>query len=296
MQSSRYILEPYSGRNSRHSCPHCGKTKEFTRYVDTRTGEQLPDHVGRCNRVDKCAYHYTPKQYFSDNGLKPEKEKVYIPESRSPRSVSYIHNKTFIASLTKYDENNLVKYLNLLFDAETVNHLINIYKIGTSRRYNGGTTIFWQIDTLDRLRTGKLIKYNENGHRIKGKNNWVHSVLNIDKFVLKQCLFGEHLLKYSPGQKVGIVESEKTAIILQAKVPELVWLATGGADGLNIDKVKPLQGRDVMLFPDASENGRIFQKWKSKADQFGFGISDYLEQYANDEQKSNGVDIADFLM
>ncbi|RLD44050.1 MAG: hypothetical protein DRI89_03770 [Bacteroidetes bacterium] len=198
--------------------------------------------------------------------------------------------------MTKYDENNLVKYLNLLFDAETVNHLINIYKIGTSRRYNGGTTIFWQIDTLDRLRTGKLIKYNENGHRIKGKNNWVHSVLNIDKFVLKQCLFGEHLLKYSPGQKVGIVESEKTAIILQAKVPELVWLATGGADGLNVDKVKPLQGRDVMLFPDASENGRIFQKWKSKADQFGFGISDYLEQYANDEQKSNGVDIADFLM
>ena len=25
------------------------------------------DRVGKCNRLDKCGYHYTPHQYFEDN-------------------------------------------------------------------------------------------------------------------------------------------------------------------------------------------------------------------------------------
>ena len=25
------------------------------------------DRVGKCNRLDKCGYHYTPRQYFEDN-------------------------------------------------------------------------------------------------------------------------------------------------------------------------------------------------------------------------------------
>ena len=26
--------------------------------------------VGKCNRLDKCGYHYTPHQYFTDNPWK----------------------------------------------------------------------------------------------------------------------------------------------------------------------------------------------------------------------------------
>lgn len=296
MFNIRYILESYNGRKSRYTCPSCTKPHEFTRYIDTRTGERLPKHIGRCNRIDKCGYHYTPKQYFADNGIKSKEVYHKTQQAQSPKPTSYIDSRTFNASLKGYNENNLIKYLDTLLDINTVDNLINIYKIGTSRRYNGSTTVFWQIDASNRIRTGKLIKYDENGHRIKGKNNWVHSVLNIEYFNLKQCFFGEHLLKHSMGSKVGIVESEKTAIILQAKIPDLIWLASGGADGINPDKVKSLKGRDVILFPDASEESRIFQKWKQKAEQFGFEVSDYLEQYTNDKQKLKGVDIADFLM
>jgi hypothetical protein len=126
-------------------------------------------------------------------------------------------------------------------------------------------------------------------------NNWVHSILNLEHFVLKQCFYGEHLLQHAPSAKVGIVESEKTATIMQAKLPELVWLASGGADGINPEKVKALKGREVILFPDASEGGRMFRKWEQKAKQFGFEISDYLERNTTELQKEKGVDIGDFV-
>ena len=55
----------------------------FTRYIDTETNQYIADDVGKCNRLDKCGYHYTPKQYFSDNSW------------REPvRSVSHIGKKT----------------------------------------------------------------------------------------------------------------------------------------------------------------------------------------------------------
>lgn len=297
MNNNRFVLEQYHGMNSRYTCPKCGKPHEFSRYIDTETGEMLAEHIGKCNRIDKCGYHYTPKQYFADTGTKPEN--ITPPPYKQPtreRHVSYIDTKTFNDSLKGYDTNNLIKYLDSLFDAETVVHLINIYKIGTSSRYGGGTTVFWQIDYNDKIRAGKLIKYATNGHRVHGKQNWTHAILNIDNFNLKQCLFGEHILKHTPDAVVAIVESEKTAIIACAFMPQYVWLATGGAENLNEDKVKVLRGRKVILFPDASKEGKIYKKWKAKAEKFNFKISDLLEREAIAEQKEAGVDIADFLI
>jgi len=68
MSEHRYILEKYTGRNSRFECPECGEFAQFAKYIDTETGEQLGNNVGRCNRVDKCGYHKLPpfetKCYF----------------------------------------------------------------------------------------------------------------------------------------------------------------------------------------------------------------------------------------
>jgi len=199
-------------RNSRYPCPRCKKPHQFSRYIDTETGEVLADDVGRCNRIDKCGYHYTPKQYFADKGIKPASVPHKPQKQTQIRPVSNIDNEIFRQSLKGYDSNYLIKYLHSIFDTNTVDLLINLYKIGTSSRYGGGTTVFWQIDNNDKVRAGKLIKYAENGHRVHGKNNWVHSVLKLDNFNLKQCLFGEHILKHAPDATVCIVESEKTAI------------------------------------------------------------------------------------
>ena len=315
MNKYQYTLQPYTGRNSRYTCPACKKPYQFSKYVSTETGEVLDDEVGKCNRVDKCGYHFTPKQYFQQNlslpshgdsgVILPNWGDVRLRRTEGSNSLpeilskaiepSYISHSIFKASLKEYNNNNLLKFLYSILSTEQVDQAINTYNIGTSSRYNGGTTIFWQIDCNNKVRTGKLIKYDNNGHRIKNHNNWVHSVLNINNFNLKQCLFGEHLLSQFPGKTIGIVESEKTAIIASVFLPDLLWLATGGVENLNKEKVIPLRGRNVILFPDASKDGSIYLKWKEKGNKFGFQTSDYLEQYTNEEQKAKGVDVADFL-
>ena len=67
MSLFRYQLEQYKGMTTKHRCPACEHEKKFTRYVNIETNEYLSDKVGRCDRSDKCGYHYTPKQFFSDN-------------------------------------------------------------------------------------------------------------------------------------------------------------------------------------------------------------------------------------
>jgi hypothetical protein len=64
MNEYRYILDT-SPRKYR--CPGCGK-KRFVRYVDTATGELLPEQYGRCDREANCGHHEPPpletKCYF----------------------------------------------------------------------------------------------------------------------------------------------------------------------------------------------------------------------------------------
>jgi hypothetical protein len=73
MSNYRYQLERYRGRGSRYTCPQCHRKGVFTRYVDTHNNNiYISDNVGKCNRLDKCGYHYTPKQYFTDNPWKSD--------------------------------------------------------------------------------------------------------------------------------------------------------------------------------------------------------------------------------
>ena len=73
MSDYRYQLERYRGRGTRYVCPQCGRKYSFTRYIDTHNNnEYVNERVGKCNRLDKCGYHYTPKQYYTDNPWKRE--------------------------------------------------------------------------------------------------------------------------------------------------------------------------------------------------------------------------------
>ena len=298
MSLYKYELEPWDGKDSRHTCPNCRSPHEFSRYIDTDTGDILSLDVGKCNRENKCGYHYPPKQYFADNGIKPNpKGRHLIKPLQQSRPIDYIEDTVLINSLTKYDENSFLKYLHIILKNPTlVEQLAHVYKIGTSSQYGIGTTIFWQVDSEGKVRTGKLIKFDETGHRMKNCIGWVHSASHLENFNLKQCLFGEHLLKEDLDSPVGIVESEKTAVIMCAEEPSILWLACGGAEGLSYDKVKLLRGRNVTLFPDASIEGKTFNKWKHKAKEFGFELDNFLENHVSEEQKEEGVDLADLIV
>lgn len=303
----RYILERYKGKSTRYKCPHCGanRSKTFVRYIDTYTGKQIADEVGKCDRQDNCGYHYTPYQYFKEHGITPDdtpppKEEVI----EKPVPVSYIPNEVFKQSLTGYDSNSFIKYLSTLFDADTVSRLKASYFLGSTIRKQGGV-IFWQVDADGNIRTGKIMYFNPvTGKRLKEPNalGWVHAQkydaehYAFPDFNLQQCFFGEHLLKNDKEKKVAIVESEKTAVIASAYMPEFIWLAAGGIHGLNDDKFRILQHRNVILFPDINAYDYWVKKAKKLSRHARIVVSDYLENNANDEQRKEGLDIADFLV
>lgn len=306
MNEYRYTLEPYKGMNTRYHCPECQQSnKTFSRYIDSETGEHIHPTVGKCDRESNCGYHYKPKQYFQDNNIvidttqpKAYKQKIVTPPQKP---VSYIPVDVFKTSLnaTAYEANHFVKYLITLFGVEVASELVSSYFIATSKHWNGAT-VFWQVDTQRKVRTGKIMLYSPTkGKRIKEPYNhihWAHSLFKTNEFELRQCLFGEHLITFDLFKPIAIVESEKTAIIASVYLPQFIWVAVGSLTNLSAEKCSILKGRSVTLFPDL--NG--FDKWNKKAKELShianFTVSNLLERKATDAEKKQGLDLADYLI
>lgn len=66
MSEYRFHLQKYRP-GSKTVCPKCGRKSCFTRYVDGNVQITFPNHVGKCDHINSCGYHYTPKEYFQDN-------------------------------------------------------------------------------------------------------------------------------------------------------------------------------------------------------------------------------------
>jgi len=315
VKNHRYILEPYKGMKTRYICPICNRSnKTFVRYIDSVTGNYINPSVGRCNREINCGYHYTPKQFFHDNNItiayvspkSPTNQKAISPSKK--KRISFIPVEVFKKSLLIKKNvlqvaktNHFIKYLIHLFGEEKASQLNTSYFIGTSKCWNGAT-VFWQIDISGKVRTGKIMLYNSiSGKRVKkpfSHINWVHTASKLNDFELKQCLFGEHLLQ-DKTKPVAIVESEKTAVIASAYLPEFIWLAAGSLSNLTLEKCNVLKGRVVILFPDL----KCYEEWSKKAIDLSkqiiggkFFVSDLLERKANDKDKAKGFDLADYLV
>jgi len=307
----QYSLETYKGMNTLYICPECkDKRKTFVRYIDTNTGKYLHPSVGRCNREDKCGYHYPPKQFFQENNTSfdSSQPKMYKqkPVTTVIKPVSFISDEIFKSTLKAYETNIFVKILIDIFGVEIASELVSRYFIGTSKHWNGAT-IFWEIDTCGKVRTGKIMLFDRMTQKRVSKPydhiHWVHRFLKPPKFEYQQCLFGEHLLK-EQFKPVAIVESEKTAVIASAYLPQFIWVAVGGLMELNARKCGILKGRDVILFPDLSKPPKgkttAFEKWSRKAQELSyianFKVSDLLERKASEAAREQGLDIADYLI
>ncbi len=314
MNHYRYILEPYKGVNSRYPCPVCGKPRIFTRYIDTDTGQHLPEKYGRCERLNNCGYSLDPYKDGYSKAIWATEQQLqgtyYNPalKGTSPRDISFVETRIFQKSLFRYDRNNFFRYLCDLFHQETATNLMHRFDIGSSRHWDGAT-VFWQVDTNGQVRTGKVMLYAvDTGKRAKvvlpdgSKKSlitWVHSILKLTDFNLHQCLFGLQQLKASPNNiPVAVVESEKTAIIATVYLPGFIWLACGSLTNLTKEKLEPLQGRKIALFPDLG----AYERWQARAREIQrafsctITVSDLLEKRASEVDKVNGLDLADYLV
>ena len=264
-----------------------------------RKREESPPFKGGSGRVSitKCllpSLHSKPKMNFIPN--------EYLTKCRS-------NNSSFVQSLVSAG----------ILTPEQAACAADIYHLGAMK---DGSVIYWQIDTEGRIRDGKVMQYGADCHRLKDRGaQWMGWLMRYrlkgadGKFLLPQewqatqCLFGLHLMKEkgegknekSSPSRVMIVEAEKTAVILSQRRPDCVWLASGGEGQLSLDKLAPLIGKKVTLFPDTDPDGKTFQNWQHIANEarrqlgLDISVSDLLEKYATPEQKERKIDIADFL-
>ena len=261
----------YPGKQC-YTCFACGVKGDVVKLLKEHEGMNFPDAIRWLGKrynilVDDVPLDYTPP-----------------PPRPKPKPKDMLELPMIMVEHTQQlDNDTLVCWLRSLpFDCvqkARIDKVLADYHIGHSKQ---GMTIFWQIDEQQRVRTGKMMRYRPDGHRDKeakyGKD-WIHAALFRDKRhpeydeekqVMKQCLFGLHLLdKYKErdtAQDVCIVESEKTAIIMAIAYgnhAKQVWMACGGIENINRDKLAPIiaKGRRIVLYPDRDG----IEKWTQKA-------------------------------
>ena len=318
-----------SSKRGKYTCPDCGYKGKFSRYYDTEGDYTFPDYVGRCDRENSCAYHYPPKQFFKDNPEEcnvafgmylecknmysadnhcnsdkelQELEKFYTDyeflydEIRQRVSFDCFDKKFMTATMKKYEINSFIKALHLIFNDKQIKNIINRYNLGTTK--NGGV-VFWQIDTSEKVRYGKVMYFKDDLHRDKSKQPiGVHYLIGRRDIKYRQCFFGEHLLKLSENKdkEIAIVESEKTACICSEVYTDYVWLATGGSNGIkwrNKNVWDAVQGRKVILCPDVDKH----KDWSEKAKLFqSFGINVLVYEELAKKYPGTQNDIADIVI
>ncbi len=338
-QPHRYSLEKGS---KKHHCPDCNK-RTFVLYIDTETGDYLPEQYGRCDRESKCSYHLNPyldgyaKAIWEQeqgnrselpNNWKPQRKKA-IPQP-TPEPVFFDFD-TFKQTLQpeRYEKNTFIQNLfyrvQFPFEVDEVTKVIQLYRLGTvANGYRAGANTFPFIDIKGNVRAVQVKQFDEQNHttgtdflhsiieKHHTRNNkplpeWLEAYTKQDKRI--SCLFGEHLLSKYHSNPVALVEAPKTAVYgtLYFGLPEtpesLIWLAVYNKSSFSFDKLKVLQGRFVYVFPDLSKDGSTFKEWEAKAKEYEnrlpgtrFIFSDLLEQLAPERDKSEGNDLADYLI
>jgi len=290
MKKYKYTLDPSSRK---FICPNCTK-KRFVKYVDA-VGNYLTSEFGRCDRINECAYFKKP----NDGDFNSE---ILVPIPTVPsKPPSFIKREVYEASMSAYERNSFFIYLTKVYDQKQIDYAFRKYNIGTANIWNG-SSIFWQKDRNGRFRSGKVMKFDPNtGRRVTNPRaliTWVHTLLKLRNFNLKQVLFGIHLVDDMPAEGViCIVESEKTAVVCSIECPEFTWIATGSIQLFKTETIRQLKHKKIIVFPDTDAH----ELWKEKADEISnalntaIHVSDFLINTYIDHNIRKGFDLADMF-
>ncbi|OYX85129.1 MAG: hypothetical protein B7Y83_05920 [Flavobacteriales bacterium 32-34-25] len=281
MKQYKYTLDK---SNKKFICPDCNK-RTLVLFIETETGNYLTDEFGRCDRESSCGYFRKPETEYTNTFKVIDK-----PKPKSSFHTLEILEETFINASSNY----FIHFLKTIFSNDEVKKAVFNYFIGTWEQWKG-TTVFWQIDQQEGIHHGKVMLYNPaTGKRVKNKEaksiiSSVRSLAKLDGFILEQCLFGLHLVNEST-KVIGLVEAEKTAVIMSIFKPNYVWLATGSKNGFKYEFMKPIKDFKVVAFPDKSE----YNDWLNKAIELnGFGFKISVNDWLENTDYSNGTDLAD---
>ena len=290
-------------------------SKLSSRYNEAENNRKFTNALHTNNKVGIASFIYMCRQYGIDTNRFYIKDTVdyaqpiATPVNHRQRNVTplAIQREYVARSLDRNLHSDFVSYLKLLVaDVDRIVDMVNAYQLGVTK---DGHVIYWYIDKEGIARMGKVMAYKPDGHR-----NKFYTPLSIPKelskrgelstdYAIKQTLFGEHLLNLSTceGKTIGIVESEKSAVICSLCVPDLLWMATGSKGNLQEERLSAIKERLAILFPDTDTDGKTYSEWQSRASELnakGWHLQacDYLERVATAEQRKDKIDIADLLI
>lgn len=226
-------------------CHSCGKSNlPPSLYKDEKGEEYMWNDVNSCiEPIVSRLYYKNVVQAYHKNVIK-----CNTSAEKCITTMKYIPKDLVLQFLNHKPENNLLQYLRNTYSNESVDIIKKMYYIGSSK---DGGTIFWSIKKNGLVQKAKILYYKKDGKRT---NYFKVPYKKEDGYY--DCLFGEHLidLPENKNKSIILVESEKTAIVSSLHLPEYIWLAYGGINGLTNDKIQVLIGYKVILVPDISEN------------------------------------------
>ena len=290
-------------------------SKLSSRYNETENNHKFNNALHTNNKVGIASFIYMCRQHGINTNRFYIKDTVDYAQpiatvvNHQKRSVTpVIVQRDYVArSLDRNLSSDFVSFLKLLVaDVDKIVDIVNAYQLGVTK---GGHVIYWYIDKGDVARMGKVMAYKPDGHR-----NKFYTPLSIPKelskrgelsadYAIKQTLFGEHLLNLSTseGKTIGIVESEKSAVICSLCIPDLLWMATGSKGNLQEERLSAIKERNSILFPDTDKDGEAYRQWLNRSKELNANgwhlhVSDYLERVATIEQRLAKIDIADLLI
>ena len=328
MTKFRYSLDS----SEKIDCPQCRHRGRFVRFRDVVSGEFLSDDYGRCDRVNSCGYSNSPVNSVVKNDadikhhLQREKHITYSSVFSEKYYNNYLKNthKFAYEHKPRQYKNVFLRGLVERFGKEKVLKVKDELRLGT---FYDGAVMFPYFNHDNELITAKAMFYDDNLKRVKdGKKSyprWLHNYeyktddghelvgWNDELHVCDLPFFGwnlEFLLKNN--KTVGLVESEKTAIILRILVPEIFWMATGGINNLQEHKFLGLNNKNWVVLPDLgfmpNNKTTVKEWWQKKFDELKHKIDfksvlfpDYVPDASAAQKQiweSNGYDIADFIL
>ncbi len=293
-------------RNYKLVTPCCSKLNNDGKFVNYK---YYGENYGYCHSCGVATL--PPTKYIKENGeeyfwdksqnklseIKLLKVANLVATSCEKKSIDqkFIQETEIWKHFHHLPENNLLQYLRKNYNNEKVEDAKEIYILGSS---NDGGTMFWNINMKLQVQKLKIAYYDEQARR---KNKFKVPYKNDNGYY--SCFFGEHLLSYqcNKNKTIILVESEKTAIIGYILMPQYVWLAYSGCNGLTTDKARVLKGFRVLIIPDISENAvSVATKKVIQLRQNGIDIKlwDMTEGKTDEQLKLEGIynnDLEDFF-
>lgn len=226
----------------------------------------------------------------------------------APQEPFYISDIQLTATQEKSRETALYAFLASEFEPEEVLRVFEAYRIGGSKFVTSdgfravsfpyiaadGRCIdckLFHISPKDGSRkTAPPLKSWSNGSL---QSSWALAEMKQNHRRAPWCNFGDHLLRERPTAPIGIVESEKTALILAIVYPQIIWTAVGSLNNLNPGRCQQYFNRKVTIYPDRDG----LQAWRNKAQELakqGFNIS--IDTTTERHPGSPKDDLADIVL